>query len=62
MINCPIMDGKFTDVAVFTAIAEEFMQGMAVNMIFLVKNKDGNIEIHGSDNCVPMVDSEVEED
>lgn len=62
MINCPIIDGKFTDVAVFTAIAEEFMEGMAVNMIFLVKDKDGNVQVHGSDNCVPLEDSEVIDD
>ncbi len=49
MLNAPIMEGMFTDVEMFKLLAEEFMQGMAVNMMCVFKDENtGNIVIHGA--------------
>jgi len=63
MFNAPIMNGKFTDVAVFEMLLNEFMDVMAVNMICVFKDeKTGDIVIHGANRAVQLVDCEVEDD
>jgi len=63
MFNAPIMNGKFTDVAMFEMLLEEFMEGMAVNMMCVFKDeKTGNIVIHGANRAVQLVDCEVKDD
>lgn len=50
-----------TDIAEFKQILNEFMTSQAVNMITAIKDKEGNIVIHGSDNGVELVDCWMED-
>lgn len=62
LINCPIMEGKFTDTAMLSLILDDFLKGAAFDYIFARYDDCGNIVIHGGKECVQMQDSIVEDD